>query len=86
MLFEVLAPDEDLLKIGKKIRTVVGRNPYGLLVQKHDVIWLFGTPRLLPTSTNFGGSLLDFRQGSPEVSYFDLALDLDPTAIMCDAE
>jgi hypothetical protein len=57
-----------------------------LLAQKHDAIWLFGTPRLLPTSTNFGGSLLDFRQGSPEVSYFDLALDLDPTAIMCDAE
>jgi hypothetical protein len=32
MLFEVFAPGEDLLKIGKKIRTVVGLSLLGGLV------------------------------------------------------
>lgn len=51
---------------------------------QHDAIWLFGSPRLLPTDTQFGGSMLDFRSGVPEASYFELDIFLDPTAIISD--
>ena len=51
---------------------------------QHDAIWLFGSPRLLPTDTQFGGSMLDFKSGVPEASYFELGIFLDPTATICD--
>lgn len=51
---------------------------------QHDAIWLFGSPRLLPTDLQFGGSMLDFRTGEPEASYFDLDILLGPTAMICD--
>ncbi|MEO0723603.1 MAG: hypothetical protein AAFZ63_03605, partial [Bacteroidota bacterium] len=50
---------------------------------QHDAIWLFGSPRLLPTDLQFGGSMLDFSNEAPEATYFDLNIYLDPTAIIC---
>ncbi|WP_367392247.1 T9SS type A sorting domain-containing protein [Lewinella sp. LCG006] len=52
----------------------------------HDAQWVLGSPRLLPTDIYHGGTLIDFRSGTPEVSYFDLPIHLDPIGMICDNE
>lgn len=50
---------------------------------QYDAIWLLGSPRLLPTDLQFGGSMLDFSSGEPEATFFNIGINLDPTALIC---
>lgn len=46
---------------------------------KHDYAWVLGHPPNIP-STFFGGSILDFNQVPPQISYFEISIDMEANA------
>lgn len=50
---------------------------------KYDNIWVLGYAPNIPQS-NFGGSLLDFSNGDPSISFFNINFDLFANTSICD--
>ncbi|GAB4254708.1 MAG: hypothetical protein Kow0027_20980 [Saprospiraceae bacterium] len=54
---------------------------------KHDYNWVFGYPNSNdPTFPGYGGSLVNFSDSIPQVSWFDIKFDLKANAVISDAE